>query len=889
MKIKHIELNDFGKYTGADAQFEFSEGLNLVVGDNEAGKSTVFNSLITLIYGFKPAGGEAHPYMSWQTNQMTLKGRISEGEQTYEVLRKMGARPSGRLINGEKAVNLGNRCVPAAERVSRHVFENLYAIGLKDMVQVEDKSWGEIEDKLLINYGLSYIYTPKESVAALDAQMHKIYRESRRGNYRINELGKEIQGLKAEKTKIEADVKAAAILKEAIEETKRNVQNLNDEKMNLKEKARILDILVPIRELEDKIDGRIKTLEPLSREMDYGENHRERLEEWGQELEELASEKTFLEKKINQSHQGVVSLKGPEIELLNAQNGLREHMNLAGQLKTQELLYRDREKSVEEKRRQLAFEVENCLNTKLNPGMYNGFKGITKGELQVHVDRVLKAKDDLGVTREAIYILSEHSKSRKGLIQGLALLLLGVGGFLTGIYLDINALSYGSVILFSFGLFKLIMQFNIYDTEKDLKNLKTKIEFFENQLKEAEAALRKYLSDIQVADEILSNPGEKLVSDMIRIKEMIFTLGNDSLQLKQREDDITEGKGRIKDFLEALDAESDAHGMENLEQAQTKLDRLIEVDGTNKTIAMEIKGIREKIDYLAIRYEAKKAKFDSLRDDLESVGNGSVTRGLDILETNKALAEEIRFLKTALEELKSQGAYRALVEQEATVIAATQGEMDAARERLDALDEKLAEENIMLAEKSKDLAQVENHGDLDQVVYSIEQLEEEMKEAQLTWDRLLVIKRIIETGDQVFRENHQPDIVKMMGRYFNVITGGRYEKVYMDEAGDGRDLMLKVDGQMVSVDDPLSQGTKDQLYLAFRLALVDYLDRDGDKFPLMLDEVFVNWDMNRLKRGIELIKAVSKERQVILFTCHQWFAELFEAIETCHVIRLQEV
>ena len=41
---------------------------------------------------------------------------------------------------------------------------------------------------------------------------------------------------------------------------------------------------------------------------------------------------------------------------------------------------------------------------------------------------------------------------------------------------------------------------------------------------------------------------------------------------------------------------------------------------------------------------------------------------------------------------------------------------------------------------------------------------------------------------------------------------------------------------------PFSQGIKEQVYFALRLAAIDHLDADEERLPLFLDEVFVNWD-----------------------------------------------
>jgi uncharacterized protein YhaN len=72
----------------------------------------------------------------------------------------------------------------------------------------------------------------------------------------------------------------------------------------------------------------------------------------------------------------------------------------------------------------------------------------------------------------------------------------------------------------------------------------------------------------------------------------------------------------------------------------------------------------------------------------------------------------------------------------------------------------------------------------------------------------------------------------------------------------------------VTLAPPVSTGTLEQAYLGLRLAIVDHLDRGGERLPLFVDEVFVNWDAERRAHGIEVLAGLSATRQIFVFTCH---------------------
>lgn len=66
----------------------------------------------------------------------------------------------------------------------------------------------------------------------------------------------------------------------------------------------------------------------------------------------------------------------------------------------------------------------------------------------------------------------------------------------------------------------------------------------------------------------------------------------------------------------------------------------------------------------------------------------------------------------------------------------------------------------------------------------------------------------------------------------------------------------------------LSQATKEQAYLSLRLALASALS-DRAPFPIIMDDPFVHFDNERLSRMIEIIKELQPSHQFLYFTCHE--------------------
>ena len=72
-------------------------------------------------------------------------------------------------------------------------------------------------------------------------------------------------------------------------------------------------------------------------------------------------------------------------------------------------------------------------------------------------------------------------------------------------------------------------------------------------------------------------------------------------------------------------------------------------------------------------------------------------------------------------------------------------------------------------------------------------------------------------------------------------------------------------------ENELSRGTREQLYLAFRLGYVQNYGSDGTnyKLPLIIDDAFVNFDKERLTNILNALKEFAKTNQVLFFTCHK--------------------
>jgi len=129
----------------------------------------------------------------------------------------------------------------------------------------------------------------------------------------------------------------------------------------------------------------------------------------------------------------------------------------------------------------------------------------------------------------------------------------------------------------------------------------------------------------------------------------------------------------------------------------------------------------------------------------------------------------------------------------------------------------------------------------------------------------LAARTIAEVSAEIHRE-FAPKLNSAMGDVVSALTRGKYRDVRIDEAMTIRAIA----GGNRTVDLlSLSAGTVDQFYFGLRLALLDIITEGKESVPLILDDPFVQYDENRLRASMDFITSASRERQVLLMTCHQ--------------------
>ncbi|HSH74855.1 MAG TPA: AAA family ATPase, partial [Longimicrobiales bacterium] len=213
MRIDRILVEGFGRLRDLDTGPAALDGLVVVVGPNEAGKSTLFTFLTTALYGFQPAARERNPHVPWGAAEAAGRIRIQlDAGGCGEVERRLRSQPSGRLTLDGASSELRNQPLPWVEHVPRTVFRQVFAVTLGELADLDSETWARIHDKLVGTMGASDLGSARSVADTLEREAGEIWRPNRRGNQRLRALQAEGRALRTRRAAaLDRDAKVRAM------------------------------------------------------------------------------------------------------------------------------------------------------------------------------------------------------------------------------------------------------------------------------------------------------------------------------------------------------------------------------------------------------------------------------------------------------------------------------------------------------------------------------------------------------------------------------------------------------------------------------------------------------------------------------------------------------
>jgi uncharacterized protein YhaN len=127
-----------------------------------------------------------------------------------------------------------------------------------------------------------------------------------------------------------------------------------------------------------------------------------------------------------------------------------------------------------------------------------------------------------------------------------------------------------------------------------------------------------------------------------------------------------------------------------------------------------------------------------------------------------------------------------------------------------------------------------------------------------------------------YRSRHQDPLLERAGQYLNDLTCGSFTGLAVDfDEANRRVLRAVRRGSADHLDvASMSDGARDQLFFALRLAYIENHSGRVGQCPVVLDDVLMAFDNERAAAALRVLSDLSKRTQVLLFTHHAHHIDL---------------
>ncbi|MEC1524079.1 AAA family ATPase [Neobacillus niacini] len=166
---------------------------------------------------------------------------------------------------------------------------------------------------------------------------------------------------------------------------------------------------------------------------------------------------------------------------------------------------------------------------------------------------------------------------------------------------------------------------------------------------------------------------------------------------------------------------------------------------------------------------------------------------------------------------------------------------------------------------------LEEGGSYSELLHHYKQQKFEFEEAAKEWSVFCLAQNILTQTVEKYKNVHLPRILEKAEEYLYFLTEKQYQRIHLQQSGTGF-LIERSDYTLFEANE-LSQATTEQVYVSIRLALAATL-YEKYRFPIIIDDSFVNFDANRTKKVMELLTNL-KYNQILFFTCHTHLLQYF--------------
>ncbi|MBQ4069675.1 MAG: AAA family ATPase [Lachnospiraceae bacterium] len=336
--------------------------------------------------------------------------------------------------------------------------------------------------------------------------------------------------------------------------------------------------------------------------------------------------------------------------------------------------------------------------------------------------------------------------------------------------------------------------------------------------------------------------------------ELILQLEN---EIKSDEEFISESENEIKAFFEKYSI------LYNENDTTSQLYEL-------RNIIKECEVIRKKIS----KYNEAKDRLEGEREKVCAfIRNLGFTPAENLIEQLREMQnkmqkidlcnKEFRKALNAKEEFEKNENIQQLINID-TISVQGQTSMEELTEEFNTIHHQIENinENISLYNKTLDDYRIKRD-DITDKEAELEKLKLEYAKGVKKYNLLVKTRELLNEAKTSFTAKYMQPVMTGFAKYYKMISKSNADAFCIDA-----NINLSVNEMGMPRDiSSLSTGNRDMIGVCMRMALIDAMYKEEKPF-VIFDDPFVNLDKDKIDGGMEFIKEIAHEYQVIYFTCH---------------------
>ncbi|WP_027107720.1 ATP-binding protein [Lacticigenium naphthae] len=930
MKVKKLFIYGYGKWV--DAQFDFSDNLHIIYGENEAGKSTLLSFIHSILFGFPSKISSELRYEPKIGSQ--YGGKIIIEDQRYGLVEIERIKGKG---SGEVSVLFSDGSVGSDDKLSEILYgmnkdwyNSIFSLDLEGLRNVHKFNRAKLE-RYFLSAGTLGTERYLEEADKLNKDATKLFKPTGR----VPEINKKLMVLKKKQTNVnraKESFKTYNTLKKdlnineeklsSIELTIEEFKNEKKQKDEIKKYWNQLNELEKLRYEVEKTSVTFLPKDGLYQLQHYNKElatiqkslneSQTKLEEY-QQVFSISKELRFYQKNNDDIKSMLENSDFIREKISDYQHLMKENEKAKSSLYHEQLkhgfpltiqlpiVFAEDEMELIERKNQ---EIQNLKSLREKYIKEQNHSEYKKEQLLKEIDELeMKLHPPEKYNKAEFYYENDQNKNTGRSVKMYAPMTFWVA---------IIGLSMLMILLLIFSnnkataLVSLIalagISFKHYKDRKFIKNKQKETDWTYEEFihqKEWRKNWQEKLAELDnVEREILSLNAslEKNLTD----KETILKKWNIFLEKKQipnsfRPIDLLEGTlfEKINQYateLNNLEAE--------IEKVKNRLDEWVremqvfeEFVNLSEEYSLIFKDIQQLIEKAKNEKNQKKeniAKIDSIKYDLNRLVKTQrhlLNEKMMFLKKYEVSNEEEMKLKyKSIEDYQRKKDRMAMIQEQVKHIDETVDLIkqhsnyqtsEQLEENIKQLNEKIrssVEEVVELrndnARKKVEIDQLEKDGTLTALMQDLASEQAEIQELVDAWVKRKLAAALIEKTLSFAKKDRTPQTIEDASIYFSYLTMNKYRSVHIEE---DRVNVLNKEGQFFGANE-LSRGTAEQLYISLRLAFIKNIE-DKMMLPILIDEGFVNFDSERNDRMWDLLQEFSVTHQILFFTFNRPYEE----------------